>query len=432
MADLDIVNSVPLSDYLSLVKKVKYFQILSEKIISKQPLDNLLDEIISSSKRLIDAEASSLLLLDKETNFLHFHIATGEKGKTIESSFIRVGDGIAGWVAENKKAIGIDDCYADERFSPEFDVKTGFKTRNMLCAPMIRKGELLGVIQVINKSNNGNFDDLDLDFFQALASQCAISIENARLVNVEIKSEQIKHELETARSIQQNLLPKSLPTFADLDIDVELIPAKEVGGDYYNVIKISDTKTLIFLADVSGKSISAALIVSTIYSFMQTFMILNQHEFNLIAFVESLNKFLISSTTSDKFATAWFALFDHETTKLHSINAGHNPIYVYLNSSLEVLELSEGGLILGSIDLPYVSETISMAKNDCIVFYTDGITEAMNINDEEYGEESFKSVISLHKNKTSSEVLKEIIQDVNKFKGTAEQSDDITCGVLKF
>jgi sigma-B regulation protein RsbU (phosphoserine phosphatase) len=104
-------------NYLSLVKRIKYFQALSEKIIAKKPLDELLDEIISASKRLIGAESSSLLLFDQETDYLHFHIATGEKGKSIESKFIKNGEGIAGWVAANKKAIRIDDCYSDKRFS---------------------------------------------------------------------------------------------------------------------------------------------------------------------------------------------------------------------------------------------------------------------------------------------------------------------------
>ena len=266
------------------------------------------------------------------------------------------------------------------------------------------------------------------NFLKALASQCAIAIENARLVEIEIKNEQLKYELETARNIQQNILPSNLPEYEDIDINVELIPAKEVGGDYYNVLKINKTNTLIFIADVTGKSISAALIVSTIYSFIQTYLIINSNNFNLINFVDSLNRFLINATTADKFATAWFGLYDHENKTIESISAGHNPTYLISNDS--VTELTEGGLFLGSLKLPYNSQKIQLNKDDKIVFYTDGITEAMNEKDEEYGDETFKELISCNKEKTSQDVLKEIIHDVNNFKGKAEQSDDITCGVF--
>lgn len=135
-----------------------------------------------------------------------------------------------------KKILKIDDCYKDKRFNKDFDKTTGFKTRNMICAPMIRKKDLIGVIQVINKKEDRLFDQQDVDLFTVLASECALAIENARLAEVEIKTEQLNYELKIAHQIQQKLLPSKLPDFTDFDVSAELIPAKEVGGDYYNVI----------------------------------------------------------------------------------------------------------------------------------------------------------------------------------------------------
>ncbi len=416
------------SYFNELMNQIEYFQNISEKVIEKKPIEKLLDEIIKASKALVNAEASTLLLYDAKTDSLHFHIATGPKGDKIESGTLQMGSGIAGWVAEKKTPVIIDDCYADERFNKEYDKVSGFKTKNMICLPMLRKDGLIGVIQVMNKIGEEKFHEEDVQFLKALAGQCAIAIENARLVEIEIKSEQLKYELETARSIQQNILPHNLPEYDDIDVEVELIPAKEVGGDYYNVLRINENNTLIFVADVTGKSISAALIVSTIYSFIQTYLIINSSNFDLINFVDSLNRFLINATTDDKFVTAWFGLYDHKNKTMESVSAGHNPTYLLSNGS--VTELKEGGLFLGSLEFSYTSQKIQLAKNDKIVFYTDGITEAMNENEEEYGDETFKEFICCNKEKTSHDVLKEIIHDVNNFKGKAEQSDDITCGVL--
>jgi sigma-B regulation protein RsbU (phosphoserine phosphatase) len=125
----------------------------------------------------------------------------------------------------------------DPRFNQAFDKQSNFKTKSMLCAPMIHKDKLIGVIQVINKMNDKIFTERDLNVFQILSSQCAIAIENARLIHVQIQQEVLNRELRTAREIQQNLLPSKCPEFADLDVAMTLIPAKQIGGDYFNVYR---------------------------------------------------------------------------------------------------------------------------------------------------------------------------------------------------
>lgn len=418
-------------NYSDLIERLLFFNKVSQNILEKKPLPDLLNEIISSSKSLLNAEASSLLLYNNSDKHLYFHTVSGEKRKALTHKKIKIGEGIAGWVAHHKKEINIDDCYSDPRFNKDFDIATGFKTRNMLCAPMIRKNELVGVIQVINKKDNRLFNQQDIDLFNLLASECALAIENARLAEVEIKTEQLNYELKIAHQIQQKLLPSKLPDFTDIDVSAELIPAKEVGGDYYNVIKINNDQTLFFVADVSGKSVSAALIVSTIYSFIQTYLIISKEKFDLKDFVQSLNRFLISSTTQDKFATAWFGLLIHSEKKFFSINAGHNPTYLFDSNTSKLIELTKGGLLLGSIDFPYDSEAIKLKSDDLIIFYTDGIPEAMNKSNIEYGEDRFKKLIVKYAELPPDKLLNKIISSVNKFRGSAEQSDDVTLGVIK-
>ena len=283
----------------------------------------------------------------------------------------------------------------------------------------------------MNKRGRKSFTAEDLKLFKALAAQCAIAIDNARLIELEIKSSEIKYELNTARNIQMKLIPQSIPSFNDLEISVKLVPAKEVGGDYFNVIKLNKDETLFMIADVTGKSVPAALIVSTVYSFLQTYLILIGNNFNLAQFVVSLNKFLIASTRMDKFVTAWFGLYNHSTGIMHSINAGHNPIYFLRRNSTQLEKSTTGGLMLGSIDLPYESEELSLSENDLLVFYTDGIPEAMNSRGKEFGEKNFEDILLLNRNLNVSDFSDLVFNEIKKYRGKTEQSDDITLGILR-
>ncbi|MBZ0200841.1 MAG: SpoIIE family protein phosphatase [Ignavibacteriaceae bacterium] len=408
--------------------RLDFFQSITSEVMAKKPLTDLLNEIIETSKSLLTAEAASLLFYDSKLNELVFETAVSPESVHLQTHSIPLGVGIAGWVAKEKKSLVIDDCYKDDRFNPAIDKASGFKTKNMICSPMLRKNELVGVIQVMNKIGGGSFSETDIGFLEGLSLSCAVAIENARLVDVELKNYHVSLELETAHQIQQLIMPKSLPQYNDIDVSVELIAAKELGGDYFNLIKLSDEETLFFLADVSGKSISASLIVSYLYSFSQTYLILNK-KFNLVDFVEALNKFLVFSTTSDKFATAWAAVFNHRTKVLESINAGHNPPLCLREDKF--IELSKGGLLLGAVETNYSSELLQILPGDKIIFYTDGVTEAMNNEDEEFGEERFYEFLISMKSNSSAEITKSLIDKLTRYRKSTEQSDDITCGIFQ-
>ena len=259
-----------------------------------------------------------------------------------------------------------------------------------------------------------------------------MAIENTHSVELELKAEQVKHEMDTAWRIQQKFLPEKLPTIKTVDMCIKLKPAKEIGGDYFNVIKIDDENFLFFVADVSGKSISAALIVSTVYSFLQFYFIVQKNHFNTTDFVESFNRFLIAATPPDKFVTAWLGFYNHTSKEMISINAGHNPPYYIKQSSDTLTTLNEGGSVLGTLDLPYVNERIPIYSGDLIVFYTDGIPEAMNPGNEEFGEKRFEELLIANKDLQPNDLSRLIFDNIKKYRGNAEQSDDITLGILKF
>lgn len=422
-------RSIKVSDMESMIQEMNYVAEITLRISERMSLDELLTEIMESSKILVNAEASSLLIYDPEDDLLYFEVATGDKGDAVSKFTTRMGEGIAGWVAQNRTPLLIEDCYKDPRFNKEFDKQSNFRTKSMICVPMIHKEKLIGVIQVINKKEGDVFTERDMKLFKILSAQCAISIENARLLEVQVQQEVLNRELKTAREIQQNLLPDKLPEFDDLDIAMTIIPARQIGGDYYNVYPISKDKTLFFICDVSGKSISAALIVSTIFSSIVTYFKLNV-AFDLIGFVNCLNRVLIDSTTQEKFATCWFGLYDHPSKKLFSINAGHNAIYIVKEDGT-VNTLNKGGFMLGFMDFDFQHEELQMEKNDVLFIYTDGVSEAMNENKELYGDERLIELLKANRKLSSAEILKAMLADIRKFVGEAEQSDDITGGVIK-
>ena len=421
-----------MTEYSGLINRLKFFQKIIQEISARKPLQQLLDQIILSSKKLLDAEAASLLLVNPLDQRLYFHTIAGGKSSSLKSKALEVGQGIGGWVAENKESIIINDCYSDPRFDREFDKDHGYHTRNMICVPMINKESLVGVIQVINKNEDKSFSREDLELFQALAAQCAVAIENARTIELELKEEQTKNELETAWRIQKKFLPQNIPVIKNVRISIELQPAKQIGGDYFNVIKIDEENYLFFIADVTGKSVSAALIVSTIYSFLQFYFILQKSVFDPKDFVKSFNEFLVASTTPDKFVTAWFGFYNETEKRIVSINAGHNPPYLLKVGSDSVSLLQRGGFLLGCFECSYQSENILLDTGDMIVFYTDGIPEAMNMSNEEFGEERFIEMILSKRKLQPDSLSKVILEELKKYRGEAEQSDDITLGILKF
>lgn len=424
-------NKKVLSDLRYLLDQMNLVHEVSMQISERKSLARLLTEIMESSKTVMNAEASSLLLYDPGDKALHFQVATGEKGTLVRKYSVEMGEGIAGWVAKHRKEQLIEDCYKDSRFNPSFDERTNFRTKSMICVPLVRKRKLLGVIQVINKKDGQVFTDADLTTFSTLASQCAISIENAQLIEIQIESEALERELRTARDIQNHLLPATLPVYDDLDIAAKLIPARMVGGDYYNFVKINDRQSLFFIADVSGKGIPAALIVSTIFSCLKTYLNLNPKKFDLLTLVYSMNRALIESTTLDRYATVWFGLYDHRAQTLTSINAGHNPPYIFRQNRQTPLELKKGGIILGVMEVPFENEVVEIRQGDVLAFFTDGVTEAWNKKEEDYGELRLIKVIKKAMKKSAPEILAAIKDDVDEHVSGAPQSDDFTCAVVK-
>ena len=274
-----------------------------------------------------------------------------------------------------------------------------------------------------------SFSDLDKLLLQAISRQVQASIENEFLLGQSLEKERIEKELNLAAAIQQRIIPKELPRIDGYEIAGINIPSKEVGGDYYDCIELEDGKYALIIADVAGKGISAALLVNTLNAALYSYL-----EFNLplTELADKLNKLIFKSSPSDKYITFFIAVLDSQTGDLDIVNAGHNPVFLVRNNS-ELEQIEAGGIGLGMLDfgIPYEGKKLTLEVGEKLFLYTDGIPEAMNINEEEYSDERMLKFLKNNSEKSPANFIAMIVGDVKSHVGTAQQSDDITSLFLK-
>ncbi len=297
-----------------------------------------------------------------------------------------------------------------------------------LIIPMQLKGETKGLIILGKRKNNLEYNDSDIEFIASLGSLAIISIENARLFNETLEKQKLEKDLEIARNIQKKLLPQKIPSSNIFEIVAFNKSAKMVGGDYYDIIKISDNKILFAIADVSGKGVPAALLMANIQAFLKTITKMN---LPLAEATNLLNDLVAENTSNGSFITFFWGIIDENDKTLSYVNAGHNPPLLIRKN--EIIKLKKGGMILGVMQtiVPYQSETIELKENDFIVLFTDGITEAMNKNWEEFSDERLEKIVFENNSLSAKNLLLKIQDEINTFTSGAEQSDDITALITK-
>ena len=302
----------------------------------------------------------------------------------------------------------------------------------VLMVPTFNEGKLNNIVCLGKKLNNTPFTRSDLEFLESIINLSVISIENSILFQEYLDKQQIENELKIAREIQVALLPDHIPQVECYEIAADNIPALHVGGDYYDVIKLTDTKLAIVIADVSGKGTPASILMSNIQSAVHSYLKLyTDDSFDIAGVTKNINELIYSNTSSEKFITFFWGILDTETNTFRFINAGHNPPYQLSRENIKNLE--DGGLMVGILDsgVEYDIGNTAISTDDIIVFYTDGVTEAQNIEKEEYGDDRLKKVMEENKNGSACELLDKIKDSVQDFVGEAKQFDDITLIVLK-
>lgn len=301
----------------------------------------------------------------------------------------------------------------------------------VLSVPMFLQERLIGAIMVGHKLSGKAYSQEDIDLLDTVGSQAAIAIENARLHRAEIERHKIEEELALARKIQEGLLPTENPAIEGMDISGIAIPAQVVGGDYFDFIEIGEKKLLVVVADVSGKGMSAALYMSKIQGMVQLAAHMYSSPTEMLTHV---NRRIYDGIERKSFITMILALFDMEKKEVTICRAGHNKALIGMNGKLEYLDAE--GIGLGLERGPVFEDTLKavhkpLKPGSMFFFYTDGLTEAMNEQDHELGEEAVQSLVESKKHLSAVEMQRSITTAVEEFVGEAERHDDLTMVVVK-
>jgi phosphoserine phosphatase RsbU/P len=294
--------------------------------------------------------------------------------------------------------------------------------------PMQIQGKTKGLIILGKRISNADYTDADIEFIFSIGSLAIISLENRRLFLEALEKQKLEEELDIAREIQRNLLPQKIPDYKNFDIVGVNVSSKQVGGDYYDIIELENENCCIAIADVSGKGVPASLLMANMQAFLQ---VICRQNIPLDTATGLINDLISKNTSDGRFITFFWGILNDETKTFNYVNAGHNPPLLVRNGIITKLEI--GGMILGVMKtvMPYKSESVQLQKDDVLVMFTDGISEAMNKKGEEFSDESLEKISLEMANESAENILKRIQSEVQKFTDGANQSDDITLVVVK-
>ena len=400
------------------VKRLHFLIEASKALNSTLDLEEVLDTILDMATRQTGAERATLFLADHERGELWSVIAQGLERKEIR---LPMGQGLAGWVAESGRIVILADAHADPRFDPSFDEAFGYRTRTLLVMPVKDRAErIVGVLELLNKANPGFTAD-DVGLLESISVHAAIALENARLHRESLERRQLDRELSTARTIQQGLLPKAPPLLDGVDIAVYHQSPHYVGGDYYDFLELDHSTHLFVVADVEGKGMSSALIMSNLQATLHAIV---KHVHSLEGIMFHLNQDIHLSTRGERYLSIFLGLLDVPRRALHYVNAGHLPPLLVRGQGEPAL-LGEGGMVIGLLPVVRYRRGFAQLRSDQVLLAcTNGITDASNPNDEPYGTERLARMGYVCRERPAQQIVDAIIEDVEAFSAGGHHRDD--------
>ncbi|MCH7574959.1 MAG: SpoIIE family protein phosphatase [Candidatus Marinimicrobia bacterium] len=392
-------------------------------------LDELLELIVSKTTSVMDAERSSLFCYDPQTNELWSRVAEGLGSEELR---FPAEQGIAGETLTTRKIINIPNAYEDARFNPSFDKATGFKTRSVLSVPLITAGgNVVGVVQVLNKSNGEPFGPDDEKLLMALGTQAAVAIQRSQLVQVQLEQQKTHEALRLAAEIQMNMLPRNDEAFLKqkrLEVASYLKPAKEVGGDFYDYFLVDENHLAVVMGDVSDKGIPAALFMAITKTLIKS---VARNGLKPDQVLRQVNDDLLLQSDSGMFVTIFLGIIDISSGEVAYANGGHGSPYQVTPSGDVVKFQPVPGIALGVTDaIEFGAGMTHLATGNYLVTYTDGVNEAMDEDGAEYGYGRLEELLN-QKFDSSTLVIEAILDDVDAFVQKAPQSDDLTVLVYR-
>jgi sigma-B regulation protein RsbU (phosphoserine phosphatase) len=408
------------------VEELSILNEIATAITSTMDLDRVVELIVQKCVKHLKVEQGAVWLLGENEQGAPLQTMVRKLDSVSNGLPFRLDAQVTGWMLKNQKPLLVNDFLTDERF--QITKGENLSIHSLLAVPLQQKGKMIGLLTVFNKRGEEGFTDDDRRLLTIIAAQSAQIIEAARLYLEEQQLQRMQQDMNLAKEIQFNLLPKTVPEIRGYDAYGISIPAKEVGGDYYDFITIEDDKVALCLGDVSGKGMPAALLMANLQATLrgQTMACVCAREC-----LERSNHLLYHSTDAEKYATLFYGILNLKNHMLCFANAGHNnPFLVSKDGKVERLKTI--GIPLGFMEeFDFSEHSVSFEPGDTMVLFSDGISEAMNAFEEEFEEERLLQVIKEGSQLTMRDLVDEIISAVSKYTGDTPQTDDMTLLAVK-
>ena len=391
-------------------------------------LNETLKTVFYNIVNVIRAEAGSIFLVEKSGDSLACKLCQGPKN--ILGMRVPIGAGIVGHVAKTRQIDVTTDVQRDERHYDQIDAQSGFVTKSMVSVPLISKGDVLGVIQVINKKSGQHFSKDDVNLLQALSSGGALAIQNAVYAQQLIQEERIRSELLIAHQIQQGILPDEFPGHPAIHFEAFSSPAKMVGGDFYDYFQLDSDRFAFVIGDVCGKGVPAAIFMASCRSIIKANAL---SDFNPTKVMPLANKLIAEDAQSHGlYVTALYGVYHVPDRRLQYINAGHTLTLLFRTSTASCSSLCNRNLPLGMFeDAVFDAAAVDLEPGDILVLYTDGINEAENLEGDAFGVDKLVEVILEHGPGSTKDLCNVIVERVESFSQGREQRDDITLMIVQ-
>jgi len=405
---------------------------LSNQLLSRLDPEELMYYLIKEVQALLDADACTLLLPDEEPGYLAFRAASGwhtdpvAEGRRAPANEVS-GPGLA---MQTQQPIMVRDLTREDPapWLPDWLRDEGFRGHAVM--PLIAEGQSIGAL-VVDSRRPRDWDESGARFFHLLANQAAIAIERARLHQEALKRQRMVEELAVARQIQLSLLPKAPPTVPGWEFAAFYRPARLIGGDFYDFYDLPEKPGQwgVLIADVADKGVPSALYMALCRTVIRTTAFSGRSPASALM---RANTLILKDSQADLFLSAFYAKLDVDTGRLIFCNAGHNPALLWRTAENRFHELSTRGIVLGAFEQIELEETrVDIDPGDALVFYTDGVTEAINPQAQEFGIERLRGIIVSAAAAGAQHILDRIVQAVDEFAQDAPPFDDLTLVVIK-
>lgn len=390
-------------------------------------LQEVLGKLSEAAVRITGVKACSIRLLDEQTGDLKMRSTYGlseayrSKGPVTKDDTV-VKAAFAG------EAVVLDDMRLDGRVKyKDATVKEGLVSQ--LTVAMEFRGKPIGVLRLYTP-RAVHFGADDIVLARAVGSQCAVAITNARLYAEAIEGSHIADQMRVAGAVQRRMIPGRAPLMPGLDVAASYIPCFDVGGDFYDFIKLDDSRLIVAIADVMGKGIPAALMMGCFRGAMRAYTDVECSSENMERLISRLNEAACSECGSGEFISLFYGIVDVKNMGITYCNCGHEPAVLIRQG--QMIELDKGGLVLGvDKEASYEIETVGLEDGDCLVFYTDGLSDAANFDGEFWGREKLLETAKMFTVGSAKRMVKNILAYRRRFVGLAGQIDDTTIIVVK-